>query len=346
MRRLLLSSLLLVTLLASISAASAASWQKPYFAATHPGSWARYSDVSPGMQMTTTMTRLADDGDKARIDVEVAFANDQYPKVRNHYTLKSGFPLAAQLIDYMGSISSGSISSGDTEPTVLNAAALAGMARSAPRYGPSATFRKRETVAGHLADRYSYTISNAAASTTESGDLWLSDAVPFGVVKQSSATKDAHGKVVATYERTLIASGTKTGGESSTAVAKNTAAATRKPMTINEAYAAGLVQVTITIAASSHNGERAHLIIEKKADAKLSTLVLPKGTTTLHVDSPIEDFVFEMATAKTFDMSGGKAAEADVKQLGQQRAMDGRFTISMYEGTPIFSGALTVGYVK
>jgi hypothetical protein len=76
------------------------------------------------------------------------------------------------------------------------------------------------------------------------------------------------------------------------------------------------------------------------------TLVVPKGKTTLHIDIPLDGFVFELAAAKTFQLGSGKAAELDVKQLGEQRAMDGRFVISTYEGSPLFSGNATVGWVK
>jgi hypothetical protein len=76
------------------------------------------------------------------------------------------------------------------------------------------------------------------------------------------------------------------------------------------------------------------------------TLVVPKGKTTLHVDIPLDDFVFELAAEKTFAIGGEKIAELDVKQLGEQRAMDGTFHISTYEGSPLFSGSATVGWVK
>ncbi|MCU1349726.1 MAG: hypothetical protein JWO56_2756 [Acidobacteria bacterium] len=342
MRKLLLSLfLLLIT-----PALFGAGWKKAYFGATPPGSWARYDDSAPQMKMTTTMTRLSDDDGSARIDLNVAFANDQYPPVRNRYTLKHGFPLDRRLIDYMNEVEGGSIVSGEGEPTVLDAATVAAIVRSSPQLEPFATFKGTETVGGKQADRYGYTLHHEGSpATIETGDVWLSAAVPFGLVKQSSVTKDGHGKVTTTYERLLVASGTKSPAASAEPAKTARAAPKKTSHTLGEAYAAGLVDVSVTIVAGSRNGERAHLVIEKKDDERM-TLIIPKGKTSLHVDIPLEDFVFELPAEKTFELGGNKAAELDVKQLGEQRAMDGHFKISTYEGTPLFSGSATVGWVK
>jgi len=341
MRRILFSLLLLLL----VPSLVAAGWKKPYFGATPQGSWVRYADSAPDMKMTTTMTRLSDDDGRARVELNVAFANNQYPPVRNLYTLKHGFPLDRQLIDYMAQIESGSIVSGDGEPMVLDAATIAAIIDSSTRYEPVATFKGTETVGGKQADRYGYTLHPPGAEpTTETGDLWLSAAVPFGLVKQSSVTKDAKGKVTTTYERMLVDSGTK---PLAAEPAKSAKAEPKKSSssTLKEAYDAGLVQVTVTIMPGTHNGERAHLVIEKKDDEPM-TLIVPKGKTSLHVDIPLDDFVFEIAAEKTFTIGGEKIAELDVKQLGEQRAMDGTFHISTYEGSPLFSGSATVGWVK
>ncbi len=208
MRRILCSLLLL------IAPALFADWKKPYFAATPAGSWARYADTTPQMKMTTTMTRLADEDGSARVKLHMDFADNQYPPVENDYTLKKGFPLDRKLIDYMTDIQSGSIVSGDTEPTVLDEATIAAIAKAAVRYEPTAKFKGTETIDGKKVDRYSYTIRTESLhesmpATTETGDLWFSPSVPFGLVKQSAVTKDDKGNVTMSYERVLVASGTE-----------------------------------------------------------------------------------------------------------------------------------------
>lgn len=214
MRRLLVS-IFVVVIAPSLFAAG---WKKAYFGATAPGSWARYTDTTPDMKMTTTMTRMPDaagDGEGgARVELLVEFANNQYPPVHNRYTLKKDFPLDRKLIDYMTEVVAGEVVSGDAEPTVLDAVTIDAMVKNSSRYEPTAKFKGTETIDGRKADRYGYTIryespNDVVPSTTETGDLWLSDAVPFGVVKQSAVTKDDKGNVTMTYERVVSGSGKK-----------------------------------------------------------------------------------------------------------------------------------------
>lgn len=341
-------SLFVLVLLSLVSfSAFAGGLQKAYFASTVPGSWARYADISPEMHMTTTMTRLADDGGRARVELEVTFANKQYPPVRNRYTLKRGFAVDRQLLDYMTNVEAASVVSGDGDFTDLDANTIAIMVKTSRAYGPSLTFKGSENTSGHQTDRYGYTLAlPGEPPTIETGDLWLSAGVPFGVVKQKSVTKDAKGHTTTSYERTLVESG-KNGAAAAAAPPAKTAKAApkRTAYTLQEAYDAGLVEVKVTIPPSVKNGERAHLVIEKKDDDVIK-LTVPKGKTKLHVDIPIEDFVCDQPAAKTFDVGGNQTAELDVKQIGDQRVMAGQFTISTYEGSPLYSGSATVGWVK
>jgi hypothetical protein len=349
MRRVLLSFLVLLVTPTLV----AAGWKKAYFGATPPGSWARYSDTAPEMSMTLTMTRLPDEGGSARLETQVKFASDQYPPVWNRYTLRPGFALDRQLIDYMAGITAGTVASGENRAE-LDADTIKAIIEHAQRYEPAATFKGTETVDGKKADRYAYTVRShyeGVPDTIESGELWLSDAVPFGLVKQTSVTKDDRGKVTTTYERRLVASGLTpppvkgTDADPIPVARAEAAPAKAESKTLLEAYDAGLVEVTVTIAAGTPNGERAHLAIETK-DGQPLTLVIPKGRTSLHVDIPLDDFVFDMPAAETFALDGSHPAELDVKQLGEQRAMDGTFVISTYEGSPMFRGSATVGWVK
>lgn len=208
MRRILLA--LPILLLAP--ALAAAGWKKVYFGATPPGSWARYSDTMPEMKATTTMTRLGDEEGSARIELLMKFADEQYPPVHNRYTLKKGFALERRLIDYMPEITAGQIASGEMEPMPLDAASIEAIAKNAARYEPTAKFIGTETIDGRKADHYSYTVRyesmhESMPATTETGDLWLSADVPFGLVKQTSTTRDDKGNVTMTYERVLVESG-------------------------------------------------------------------------------------------------------------------------------------------
>lgn len=208
--RLLLAALVIVAALPL-----GADWKKAYFGATPVGSWARYSDTMPEMKSTTTMRRRADTEEGgASIELHMEFAENKYPPVINRYTLPPSFALERQLIDFMPSIEGGSLVSGEMDPMPLDAATLEAIRKNAARYEATAKFKRTETAGGRKADRYAYTIRYPSAhesmpATTETGDLWLSADVPFGVVRHTSVTKDDTGKVTTTYERVLAASGTK-----------------------------------------------------------------------------------------------------------------------------------------
>jgi hypothetical protein len=207
-------SLFALLIATSLVSPAFAGWKKPYFGSTPAGSWARYSDSTPDMKMTTTIKRLNDEDGNARIELLIEFANNQYTPINNNYTLTKDFSLNRKLIDFMSEIQGGSVASGDAEPTVYDAATIEAIVKNSAKYEPTAKFQGTETIDGKKADRYSYTIRyeslhESMPATTETGELWLSDAVPFGLLKQSSVTKDDKGNVTMKYERLLVASGLK-----------------------------------------------------------------------------------------------------------------------------------------
>jgi hypothetical protein len=340
---------LLVTLLLLAPLTFASGWKKPYFGATKSGSWAKYTDVAGEMKMTSVSARFADDGERrARLGSRTEFANNQYPPVVNEYTLAKDFPIGRELIDFMTAITGGSATASEGPLQPFEAATIEAIKKSSQAYGPVVTFKGTETIDGKNCDRYGYTLKRPGDPVTvESGDLWLSDAVPFGVVKQTSTTKDAKGKVVSSYMHTLVVSGLSGSPLSLSAPSASAAEAPKLPdaYTLQEAFDAGVISITVSVDEASKNGERAHLHIAGKEDRAFA-LTVPKGKGSLHVDGPIDDFLFDVPAAKTFRVSGAKAAEIDVRQLGQQRVVKGQFEISMYEGKALFSGSVTVDWVK
>jgi hypothetical protein len=76
-------------------------------------------------------------------------------------------------------------------------------------YAKLVSFKGTETVDGRAADHYAYAYAtnfmNIPAHTT--GDLWLSDPVPFGLVKEVMVTRDKGGKVLTRIETVLVETG-------------------------------------------------------------------------------------------------------------------------------------------
>jgi hypothetical protein len=331
---------LLVLSLAMSSVASAAGWKKPYFGATKPGTWARYIDHSSdpaNVDMTVTQTRLGDDEGRPQIELKMD-SNGKYPLVLNRYTMKSGFNVDRDLLDYGPSIVGGA--GGDAESqTVLDANTVKLIAENMPAYGAAVVFKGSEVVDGKTTDRYGYSIKRPGNST-ESGDLWLSDAVPFGVVRNTFTITEPGKKT--NFERKLIASGAGAAPVSTAAKAP-----AKTSFTLKEAYDAGLIRIDAEVVEAVKNGEKVHLHITAKEEAPSPmTVTIPKGKTSLHVDMPLDDFIIDAASAKPLTLSSDKGADVDVKQSGEQRVMKGKFQITTYEGAPLWSGGATVGWVK
>ena len=332
---------LVVLALSLTQLAAAAGWKKAYFGATKPGTWARYADHSSdpaGGDMTTTQTRLPDEDGQVRLESKMD-SGGRYPLVVNRYTLKSGFAPDHDLIDYGPAIVAEMAGDGSATMQALDAATVALIAKAMPQYAPTAVFKGSETVDGMKADRYSYTL-NHPGPTVETGDLWLSDLVPFGVVKNTFTMKDANGKT-STFARKLIASGADIASPKGSA--GRTAVTSR---TLKEAYDEGLIHIDATVDDASKNGERVHLHLSAKGDAPSPlTITVPKGKTSLQVGVPLDDFVFD-APAQTLVLTATTGADLEARQLGEHRALKGRFQISTYEGTPLWSGGATIGWVK
>jgi hypothetical protein len=333
---------LFVLSLTVCSIASAAGWKKSYFGATKPGTWARYLDHSAdpaNPDMTVTMTRLGDQEGQARIETIMDSAG-KYPLAINRYTVKSGFNLDRDLIDYGSAVVGGE--AGDNVDTLspLDAATAAIIAGATPPYAPHVELKGSEIIDGKKTDHYSYTM-NRPGPSVETGDLWLSDAVPFGLVRNTFTLKEKD--KTTKFERKLIASGAGAAVPASTP-AKPPA---RTKATLREAYDEGLIRIDAEVDPATKNGEKVHLVITLKEDAPSPfTIEVPKGKTSLHVDMPLDDFIINVGNAQTLSLTTEKGAELDVMQGGEQRAMKGKFQISTMNGTPLWSGSATIGWVK
>lgn len=320
--------------------AFAAGWKKSYFGATKPGTWARYIDHSSdpaNVDMTVTMTRLGDDEGRPQIELKMD-SNGKYPLVLSRYTMKSGFNVDRDLLDYGPAIVGGA--GGDAEnQTVFDANTVKLVAENMPAYGAAVTFKGSEVIDGKKTDRYSYSIKRPGPST-EAGDYWLSDAVPFGVVRNAFTITE--GDKTTKFERKLVATGAG-------AVPASTAAAPAKEaaFTLKEAYDEGLIRIDAEVDESVKNGEKVHLHITAKEEAPTPmTVTIPKGKTALHVDMPIDDFIIDSPSAKPLVLTSDKGVDIDVKQTGEQRVLKGKFQITTYEGQPLWTGSATVGPAK
>lgn len=191
-----------ICVLASLTAS--ADWKKPYFGATPVGSWATYTTkASAGAPSVTTSARLADGNGRVRLEDRTSYPGKEYPPSAQRYELAPGFKLERDLLDFAKSLVTFSSSMSGAAFQPMPAAAVQTMKEMSTPFGTVAVFVKTETVNGKECDHYTYSVRGQAAGQVETGELCLSDAVPFGLVRRTSTNKDQSGKVVWSMEQDL-----------------------------------------------------------------------------------------------------------------------------------------------
>ncbi len=194
------------------SPAAAAGFQKPYFGATRPGTFARQKATDEKGAVTEyTYSRLADVGTDRVLELKSAIVSGQF-KGTNSVTgclVPADFALESDAIDFMAHAKrcvSGADGGAPTEypPTTMKA-----IAQGVTNYATIVTFKGTETVDGKRCDRYGYEYKGSYMNipATVTGDMWLSDGVPFGLVKEVMTQRDAAGKTLTRIETVFVQSG-------------------------------------------------------------------------------------------------------------------------------------------
>ena len=308
-------------------------WKKPYFGATKPGTYARLRgvDAVSGDVTEAILTRLDDEDGRVVFQRSDEFKTGKFKGTKSvsRYEMKPGFPVEAEGLSYMRWAAK--IQWGEGGETTADAVTLKAIASQGVDYGAIVVFKGAETVGGKACDHYAYT-SGAGPNRIE-GELWLSDQVPFATVQETLRGKDATG---AEYriETKLVESGIS-------AQAAKVAAA--PPEGLGDLYRAGKLSILVEVVPKSSS---VRVTLTNKSDAKLK-VVIPKGTTTLEVGTPVGSLVLVASAERTLVIPGnGAAPRFDLTQKGTYRPTKGAFTASVYEGQPLFSGSVEMDHVK
>ncbi len=207
MRRTVIAVLLLLA-----PAALFAGWKKPYFTATKAGTWVKYTTHSTVGDMSTTMTRLPDQEGQQRIETKVEFAKPEMGTSSVlQYSLRKGFSLENDGMDYMQALVAGEVFVGDsTEPQAFAPEMIANIVKATEPYVLHVVYKDSASINGRECDHYTFTIKHAGdPPVVESGDLWMSSEVPFGLVRQKATLIESNGTVRDTFEQNLVNWGTK-----------------------------------------------------------------------------------------------------------------------------------------
>src|SRR5512138_348302 len=203
----------LVGVLAVTEAASGGTsrWKKAYFRATTAGSFARTRSANTvnGDVSEYLYRRLADEDGRVVFETSYELKTGQFAGTKgvNRNVMRADFPMETEGLSHQRWVEKSQMTSTDGQVIEMEAETVRAIATGATDYGAIVVFKGSEKVDGKACDHYTYAYDSGSLGKVE-GEYWLSDKVPFAVVKEIVNGKDATG---ATYrfETKLVESGTK-----------------------------------------------------------------------------------------------------------------------------------------
>ena len=329
--------------LAMAVSARAGDFKADYYAGTPEGGWSQYAlTTQDGTAATYTYTRRADADGQAvlELDVKTTAGVAAGSASTMTYTMPKGFNLAKNGIVYGKFIDKMTMKYGEVEMPV-DAATLEVIRKAEKDYRGAVTFAGADKVGGLACDRYTYALTTD--STRESGTLWLSAEVPFAVVKHAGKVLNADGTLASDFTMTL-----QDRGRIQLAQAEPAPEAAPEPKPAPQPLEVGLVEgfkagrIGFDIQALQ-GGKQLSLSFRNEHEAQL-TINVPAGKVDLEVDFPVRTLSFTAGKAARLVLAAGTSSDAIVvRQTGPRGIAEGKCYISVYQGTPVFQGSVTMG---
>ena len=197
-------SMLLVSL---ALAAGSTGYKKAYFGATKPGSWAQYLMRTEGQaEMTYVNTRLPDVSGQQRVEVRIEYMQKgKLIPAFTDYTLKAGYSLEKDALGFGKAIVAMSSRQPGANAYEMPESLLDSVRKSMPDYAASAEYVGTENIGGKVSDHYRYVQRHPGSpAQIETGEIWLNETVPFGLVRQQAVTKEESGKVISQFDMLLV----------------------------------------------------------------------------------------------------------------------------------------------
>jgi hypothetical protein len=188
------------------------AYRSPYFAATVPGAWSRYTVTSDGKtESTYTYRRLPDEDGRAQVELRTDFLSGPSKGTwsTNRYVLSKSFRLEDDALSF-GKHPERLFMRTDTMAAEeeMPKATLPNIIAAGVDYGHSVRFAGTATIDGKECDHYTYRyVSKEKNRTIYDGEVWLNASVPFGLVRESASLKPKYGPS-SKYSMTLAATGT------------------------------------------------------------------------------------------------------------------------------------------
>ena len=342
--------LMLMLIGSAVTSATAGELKKDYFVATNPGAWAEYKlETADGIKYLSSSQRNADEDGQVVVEEIMKIKTGQGAPMEsnNTFVLQKHFNIARDWLSYGKFTEKMKMKSGGVEMPV-DANTLDVIKKGSKDFRGAVSFEAEEKVDGHTCDRYGYTVVIAGpVPSKETGQLWLDATVPFGIVRQVAKSFNADGSVASSFEIKLQNTGHLQLG------AMNVASSPAIPpvpivpavASLIDAYRAGHIGIEVSVAKGS-NGRHLDLAFINKTDA-LMTVKVAAGAFDIPASDPIDALRIVVKKAANIVVPASSSSETlRVEQQPGRGALEGKFELSVYEGTQLYAGSVTRGTVS
>jgi hypothetical protein len=325
----------------------AGEFAKPYFTTTTPGAWSEYLLTSPdGSKSRFSYQRLPDENGQivVSLTVKILEGPGKDTKTENIYVLPKIFDFARDGMSY-GKFAEKMMMNFSGMQMVVDATTLETIHQSEKDFRQAVTPRGSQSVDGRDADAYDYKLAIGGPSpTTEEGQLWMTDSVPFGMLRQKAKVFGADGKVASEFDMKIEQSGTDQTMIPQVAIAAPKVEALPSSVGFVEGFQKGRFGFSVEVVDGS-SGKKLNLILTNKGDSKL-TVNIPSGDIDLSVSDPIGTLLLNFSKSNAVVLDPGATSEpVAAGQRPGRGIQSGRCTLSVYEGTPLFDGSVTKGTI-
>jgi hypothetical protein len=204
---------LVVAFLVSLASAPAAELRKSYFEATKPRAWSEYA-LTSGSRSKAIFRYQRQKNIDGKIVIELTVTTSIAPgknsQSKNTYLMSRNFDLGRDGLSFGKFIEKMSMSSSGMVMQV-DEATLNQIRQAEKDFRGVVTFEKTEKMDGRTCDRYTYSLrTHGPVPTIETGTLWLSDSVPFAIVRQVAEVFRPNGTKLSSFVMQLQDCGTGT----------------------------------------------------------------------------------------------------------------------------------------
>jgi hypothetical protein len=332
-----------------VTGVQAGELKKEYFAATPPGAWAQYIlEAGDGSKYLSSSQRNADED--GRVVVEESMKGQAGAgtgtESQNVYLFQKDFKIAHDWLSFGKFTEKMTMKAGGAE-IPIDATTLDTIKKASKDFRGSVTFEAMEKIDGRNCDRYVYSVTTAGpAPGKETGRLWLDPTVPFGIVRQTAKSYNADGSAASSFDMRLQDTGLVR-IDSPDTVSPPGPVAPPTPMVASliDGYKAGRIGIEVSVE-KGMGGRRLQLVFINKTESD-QTVTLQAGKLDIPASEPVEKL--QIVVKDAADIVVPATASSDTITVEQQLgwgATDGKFELSVYEDTLLFTGSITLGTVK